>query len=106
MLLYRHISDVYDVIDEEDNHGTYAVPVAVTQEGMDSLYDGLQRLDASDNAGAIEVYTYVDGEIVFTAGLTPAVAERPDSDADSRNFRIAVPDRETAEKLKEALEES
>lgn len=104
LLRHRYVAEVHEVLDEEENHGTYAVPVELTDEGEDSLYEGLAELDAADDPGDVELSTYHRGEVVFTAGITAAVAERPDNGADSSAFRIAVPDRETAEELRADLE--
>lgn len=104
LLRYRHVARVEGVLDAEENNGTDAVGVVLTDEGEDSFYDGLDELGAADDPGKIELYTYLDGEVVLTTGITAAVAERPDPAADSSAFRIAAPDRETSEELEEALE--
>lgn len=105
LVRHRHIARVHEVLNEEQNNGTYAVPVEFTDEGEDSFYEGMDELDAADNPDDIELYTYLDGEIVFTTGITAAVAERPDPQADSSTFRVPVPDRETAEELKQDIED-
>lgn len=103
LVRHRHIAQVRGVLDEEKNNGRYAVSVEFTAEGEDSFYDGMEELNAADNPGDIELYTYHDGEVVFTSGITAAVAERPDPQADSSIFRVPVPNRETAEDLEEDL---
>lgn len=104
LLRYEHVARVIDVLDADENNGTDAVGVELTDEGEDSFYDGLEELGAADDPDEIELYTYLDGEVVFTTGITAALAERPDPEADSSMFRILAPDRETAEELEEALE--
>lgn len=104
VLRHRHVAEVHELLDEEENHGTYAVPVELTDEGEDSFYEGMEELDAAENPDEVELYTYLEGEVVFTAGITAGVAERPDPGADSSIFRISAPDRETAEELNEALD--
>lgn len=105
LVRHRHIAQVHEVLDEEQNNGTYAVPVDFTDEGEDSFYEGMEELDAADNPADIELHTYLDGEIVFTTGITSAVAERPDPQADSSIFRVSAPDRETADELKKDIED-
>lgn len=104
LVRHRHIARVHKVLEEEQNNGTYAVAVEFTDEGEDSFYEGMEELNAANNPGDIELYTYLGGEVVFTTGITAALAERPDPQADSSIFRIPAPDRETAEELKEDIE--
>ena len=106
LLRYRHVARVDGVIDEQENNGTDAVQVELTDEGEDSFYDGLEDLGAAENPEDVELYTYLDGDVVFTTGITAAVAERPDPEADGSVFRISAPDRETAEELEDALEDA
>lgn len=106
LLRHGHVANVDGVLDEEENHGSYAVQVELTDDGEDSFYDGLEELDAADDPEAVELYTILDGGIVFTTGITATVAERPDPEAETGVFRISAPDRATAEELQEDLANS
>lgn len=105
LLRYDHVRDVDEV--REQGGQTWVVPVELTAEGRDSIDAGLERLDAAENPEAVEVYTYLDGETVFTAGMTAEAAERSGSDGDDdTGYYMGVPDRETGEELKRRLEEA
>lgn len=102
LLRYEHIADV--ALGGERRGGSYTVQVELTDEGWDSFYDGLEQLDATENHEDIELNTYVDGEVVSTARLSPSLAERPDSEADSSSFLITASNRSEAVEFKEKLE--
>lgn len=105
VVLVRH-THVEAVGTVQGANGRYSVPVELTADGENAFYDGMDELDAAEKPETVELYTYVDGEVVHRSGITADFAERPDPDADSAFFYVPVPDEETGEELESRLEDS
>lgn len=101
---HEHVETVGEV--REFGEGSFGVRVQLSEEGEDAFYDGLEALGADERPEAVELYTYLDGQVVHTSGVSPRLAERPDEDADNTVFYAPVPDRETGAELKARLEDS
>lgn len=101
---HDHVETVGEV--REFGHGSFGVRVSLSPDGEDAFYDGLEQLDADERPEDVELYTYLDGEVVHTGGVRPGLAERPDDEADNTVFYVPVPDRETGKELVARLEGS
>lgn len=103
LIYHSHVKTVGEV---QEINGQYSVEMELTKEGEDSFYDGLEELGATERPEEIELYTYHNGEIVHTSGITADLAERPEEEADSSVFHLPVPNQETGNELKSQLEDS
>lgn len=93
-------------VEQARNSDGYRIPVTLTDEGTESFADGLERVGAFEDPKDHKIRSYFEGELLYEATLGPGLADAIESGEWSGEFLFHVSDRETAEKVKDALERS
>lgn len=100
------VGDVESVGDvQESRRVGYHVPITLTDEGADAFAEGLETIGAFEDPPAHEVRTHLDGEVIYTAKLGTGLAASIESGEWDGDMRLVSDSRETAEEMKNALED-
>jgi hypothetical protein len=91
-------------VEETRSGDGYRTPVTLTDEGTAAFADGLEEVGAFEDPESHRIRTYFEGELLYEATLGPGLADAIESGEWDGEFLLQVSDRETAEKLKTALE--
>jgi hypothetical protein len=87
----------------EARTSAYYVPITLTGSARSSFAETLGEVGAYENPEAHDIRTYVDGEVVFTATLSPGLAEAIESGEWEGTFRLTTDEESTARTLHDAL---
>jgi hypothetical protein len=82
----------------------YRIPVTLTDEGTAAFADGLESVGAFEDPESHRIRTYFESERLYEAKLGPGLADAIESGEWDGSFLLHVTDRETAEDVKDALE--
>jgi len=85
---------------QESRGGAHVVPVELTETARESFRDNLARVGALESPEAHEIRTYLDGEVLFTASISPGFAEAVQSGDWDGTFRLAVDEAANARRLR------
>jgi hypothetical protein len=88
---------------QESRGGAHVVPVELTETARESFRNTLARVGALDSPEAHEIRTYLDGEVLFTASISPGFAEAVQSGDWDGTFRLAVEEAANARRLRRRL---
>ncbi|MFC4550654.1 MULTISPECIES: hypothetical protein [Halorussus] len=96
------VATVGDV--RQSRQGDYHVPMTLTDEGTAKFRSGLESVGALENRDDHEIRTYFDGNLVHSAHLGPSLAAAIREGDWNGEFVLATADRETARRVRVALE--
>lgn len=97
-------ADVATVGEVRESHQSgYYVPITLTDEGSAAFEAGLESVGALEAPDGHEIRTYFDGELLYSAHLGPDLAAAIEDGKWEGSFILQTSDRETAERLRDAL---
>jgi hypothetical protein len=88
---------------QESRGGSHVVPVELTESARESFRDTLARVGALESPEAHKIRTYLDGEVLFTASISPGFADALQSGDWDGTFRLAVDEAANARQLRRRL---
>lgn len=97
------VKSVGEVRESRQGDG-YHVPMTLTDEGAEEFAAGLESVGALDDPDGHEIRTYFDGELIYSARLGERLAAEIEGGW-SGEFLFRTSDRETARRVRDALED-
>lgn len=104
LITYGDVAAVGDVESVEGKKG-YRLVIRLTDGGAEAFADGLDKIGAFQDPQAHELRAYLDGEVVYTATLSPNLAKAIKNDSWNGHIALYSDKKEDIEGIKEAIKD-